>query len=174
MTINIFWGATLFFIFGIALPPIIIVLLKKHRKILNLLVIISAVLYFSFLFVGTTFKIQYSYPNVSFVPSFDKPWLSMNFIAFGFGKINIISNLILFLPLGFIVYTFAKKHRFLKTILLAFVLSISIEILQWILPVSRNTEILDVLLNTLSGTISATYCYVLDKFNIFSNEKRER
>ena len=70
-------------------------------------------------------------------------------------------------PVGFLVYIFSKKHRFIKTILIALILSFVIEFYQFMLPISRTTELTDLLFNGLSGIISAIYCYFLTKLGFF-------
>lgn len=171
MTINLYLCVSLFFIFGLAIPTILVFTLKNHQKVLKILAGIMLAVYFIFLLIGTTAKIDISLPNASFYLDFSSNWFEMNFIAFGTGKSNILINLVLFLPLGFVVFIFSKKRPLLKTIMFSLTLSITIELLQWILPITRNTEILDVILNTISGTISAIFCYFLKKLGAFNTKE---
>ena len=60
-------------------------------------------------------------------------------------------------PIGFIVHVFCKNHKFLKTILYSFLISLFIENYQFILPISRTTELTDLLFNTLGGVLSAKF-----------------
>lgn len=173
MIINIYLCGVIFFVLAIVLPTAIYLLLKDHEKLLKILTIILFVIYLGLLFVGTTANVGITYPNATINFDFSKPWLSMHFIAFGFGKVNILINLILFIPLGYVVFTFSKKHAFAKTIIIAFLMSVTIELYQWILPIWRNTEIFDVILNTFSGLISASYCYFLSKFGAFGSKKSQ-
>ena len=151
----------------IVLPTILILTLKNHPKKLKIVAIILSVIYFSLLFIGTTFKVSLKNGNLSVYPDFTRKWFSLRFLISSFSPINITINLILLFPIGFIVFSFAKKHPFLKTILCAFLLSLLIELYQFILPVARTTELTDLLFNTLSGVLSALYCKLLQKFGGF-------
>jgi len=75
----------------------------------------------------------------------------------------VLINLFMLFPIGFIVYVFSKDKPFLKTIIITLLVSLIIETLQFVLPIHRNTEILDIILNFLSGVISASYCHLLSK-----------
>lgn len=154
----------------IALPTILLFALKNHQKALKICTIILMIIYFSLLFIGTSFSVTVKSGNLVIAPNFNKEWFSLNFVACNLSSTNILVNLALLLPTGFIVYIFAKKHRFLKTILFAFLLSLFIEFYQFVLPVSRATELTDIILNTLSGVISAIYCFILEKCGVFNRE----
>ena len=71
---------------------------------------------------------------------------------------DIIVNLVGFIPLGFIfTATFLKagsKHSILITVALCFTISLFIEIIQAWMP-SRNSDLLDLILNTLGALIGA-------------------
>lgn len=62
---------------------------------------------------------------------------------------SLVMNIILFIPFGFFVYILLRKP-FLTTVL-ACLMSISIEVLQYVLPIGRISNIDDVILNTLGG-----------------------
>lgn len=145
------------------LPTILIVGLKQHQRALKICAIILSVIYFTLLFIGTTFKVYIENNNLVVYPDFTKEWFSLNFLFSNFSLTNILVNLALLFPIGFIVFVFANKHKFLKTILFSFLISVLIELYQFVLPVSRATELTDILFNTLSGVISAVYCYLLEK-----------
>ena len=152
------------------LPTILIICLKNRPKALKISAIILSIIYFTLLFIGTTFKVYIKNNSLVIYPDFTKKWFSLKFLLSDFSLSNILINLTLLFPIGFIVYVFAKKHRFLKTILFAFLISLLIEFYQFALPISRATELTDILFNTLSGLISATYCFILEKFGCFKKE----
>ena len=127
------------------------------------------IIYFSLLFIGTAFKVTVKNGNLVIYPNFSYGWFSMKFIPYRFSLTNILVNLALLLPSGFIVFMFVKKHKFLNTILFAFFVSCFIELYQFALPISRATELTDILFNTLSGLISASYCLILKKCGLFKN-----
>lgn len=151
----------------LVLPTILVFVFKNRPKALKISAICLSILYFILLFIGTTFKVYIKKGNLVIYPNFTEDWFSMKFLLYSFRPTNLLVNLILLFPIGFIVFTFTKKHKFLKTILVAFLLSLFIELYQFILPVSRTTELTDLLFNTLSGVISACYCKLLQKFNCF-------
>ena len=149
----------------IVLPTVLIFALKNKPKALKTCAIVLSVIYFSLLFIGTSFVVKIKNNNLVIYPDFSKEWLSMKFLTHNFSMTNILVNLILLFPLGFIVDVFAKDKKFLKTILLSFLISIFIELYQFVLPVPRTTELTDVLFNTLSGALSASYCFLIKKLN---------
>lgn len=64
--------------------------------------------------------------------------------------INIYGNIIAFMPLGYFLFVFEKKHRFYKSIIIPFVLSLMIEIAQIKMKVG-SFDVDDIILNTLGG-----------------------
>ncbi|PFH87095.1 VanZ family protein [Bacillus sp. AFS088145] len=73
--------------------------------------------------------------------------------------VNIFGNIILFVPFGFIL-TSIKRSK--KVILIGLFLSVSIEVLQFMMSF-RTSDIDDVILNTLGTFIG----YKLSKTNLF-------
>ena len=167
MRINILFACLMMFLLMVVLPTILLVVLKKHQRFLRVCTIILSIVYFIFLFVGTTAKVFIQGNEVVLYYNFSYEWFSMRFLPYSFAFRNIAVNLALFFPIGFIVYIFAKNRKFVKTIIFAFLLSILVEFYQFILPVGRTTELTDLLFNTLSGVISAGYCFLLQKIGLF-------
>lgn len=71
--------------------------------------------------------------------------------------INVVGNIIVFVPFGLFVSLVSKKRRLLKAVVCTALFSFSIEFLQ--LFVLRATDIDDIILNTLGGFIG--YCVSL-------------
>lgn len=165
----IFYSLLVFFLM-IILPTILILSLKNNPKALKISAICLAVIYFTLLFIGTTFRISIRNGNLSVYPDFSHQWFSMNFLISSFHPVNLTINIILLFPLGFIVFFCTKKHPFLKTIIFTFLLSLFIELYQFILPVTRTTELTDLFFNTSSGVISGLYCKILQKFGGFQTK----
>lgn len=65
--------------------------------------------------------------------------------------INLIGNLLLFIPFGFLLPMLWKSCSFLKVLFFSFIFSSLIEIIQLVLP--RGTDIDDVWLNCLGAII---------------------
>ena len=167
MAIEIVVAIALFLM--IIFPTILLIALKNHKRVLKICTIILSLIYFTLLFIGTTFKVTVLNGNLVIKPNFTQNWFSLRFVMHNFSTTNILVNLALLLPIGFITYIFCKKHKFLKTILFAFLISCFIEFYQFALPVARGTELTDILLNTFSGVISAMYCFALEKCGLFKN-----
>lgn len=165
----IFYSFLVFFLM-IILPTILILSLKNHPKALKISAICLAVIYFALLFIGTTFRISIRNGNLSVYPDFSRQWFSMNFLISSFHPVNLTINIILLFPLGFIVFFCTKQHPFFKTIIFTFLLSLFIELYQFILPVPRTTELTDLFFNTLSGVLSGLYCKLLQKFGGFQTK----
>jgi hypothetical protein len=70
---------------------------------------------------------------------------------------DALPNLVLFLPVGFFAaLRWCSKARPIAWVAgLAFSLSLSIELAQWVLPINRAASIHDVLFNTVGGVIGA-------------------
>lgn len=76
---------------------------------------------------------------------------------------QVFGNIALFIPFGFFI--FLKNSNVRKSILIIFLLTLSIEFIQGFLPY-RYCEIDDVLLNTLGGYIGILICKVVNKRHI--------
>ncbi len=154
---------TLMILLMLVIPTILFITLQNKPRVLKIYAIVLSVVYFILLFIGTTFSVKLINKNLVINPDFSHGWFSMSFLGFDFSITNTLINLALLFPIGFIIFTFAKKHKLLKTILFTFIISVFIELYQFILPVPRTTELTDILFNTLSGLISGLYCLFLEK-----------
>lgn len=72
---------------------------------------------------------------------------------------NVLGNIILFIPLGFFL-PLLMKIKFCKTVLCGFLFSLVIELIQ--LPMNRVSDIDDLILNTV-GTILGFFVFVFSK-----------
>ncbi|SDK35628.1 VanZ family protein [Lacicoccus qingdaonensis] len=80
---------------------------------------------------------------------------------------SLLMNIILFIPFGLFLYILTRKP-FLTTVL-ACLMSISIEVLQYVLPIGRISNIDDVILNTLGGIIGMLCGVLVLKLQIVYN-----
>jgi glycopeptide antibiotics resistance protein len=167
---TIFLFLTAFILMVIA-PIILVFALKNHQKALKIITTIFACGYFVCLFIGTTADINMTSSKTTIDFDFTKKWFNINFLLYDFDLDNILINLFMFFPIGFIVYVFADKKPFIKTIILALILSIIVELYQFILPINRYTELTDLIFNTTSGLISACVCKLLLKLKAFKPNK---
>ena len=64
---------------------------------------------------------------------------------------NVLGNMIMFLPFGFFVSYYLKVEKINLPLLLTFIASISIELVQ--LAIGRVFDVDDIILNLLGGTV---------------------
>ena len=172
MTINLYFALTLVVFFMLILPTTLVFALKHKPKILKWCILILFVVYLLLLFVGTAGKVSLKNNTLIISFNFSGNWFSLYFLWFSFSRTNLLINLFLLFPVGYVVFTYSEKYQFLKTILLALLISVVVEIYQWVLPIHRNTELSDILFNTISGLISAIYCNLLLKLGAFKTNKK--
>lgn len=98
-------------------------------------------------------------------------WFSNSPIIANFDTFGIIINLLLLFPLGFILPLIIPKITFNKVIIFGTSTSIVIEILQFILPIIRYPELLDVLNNTISVILGYLYYLLIFKIRGEINDK---
>ena len=72
--------------------------------------------------------------------------------------LNVIGNILLFVPFGFIISSYVKPNKFYLPVLISFLVSITIEFVQ--LNIGRSFDVDDIILNT----IGATFGYLIYKF----------
>lgn len=171
-------GMFLFFL------PSFYMLKIKDKKLMKKTAKIYLILYVIALLVGTTAEIgkvgNYFYAKLTF----DKPWFNASFLVANLSFDNVLINVFMFFPLGFFVYEFfsqklllvcddknlknsqnkkiyTNSYSFFLTILISFLTSLLIETYQIVLPIYRNSELADIVFNTLSGIVSATYFEIL-------------
>lgn len=171
-------GMFLFFL------PSFYMLKIKDKKLMKKTAKIYFILYVLALLVGTIAEIG-KVGNCFYAKLiFDKPWFNASFLVANLSFDNVLINVFMFFPLGFFVYEFSSQklllffgdkdlknsqnikiytysHSFFLTILISFLASLFIETYQMILPIYRNSELADIVFNTLSGVVSATYFEIL-------------
>lgn len=75
---------------------------------------------------------------------------SANIKAFAFG--NVVGNIVIFVPLGAYLSLFKRDKRIIRSLLLIFIVSLFVEILQGLLAIGAS-DIDDIILNCLGGLI---------------------
>lgn len=90
---------------------------------------------------------------------FNHPYVSMNLLPFddyfsGRGDTvrQILLNVIMMMPFGFLM-PIVKKQKLFSCILLTFLFSLSIELLQPLINGSRSSDVTDLITNTVGGMI---------------------
>lgn len=134
----------------------------KHRPetiiLLILFIIYLIVLFKITIFRGSTTDVR----NINLVPftTISKYFRSISRGNIIIGISNLLGNLIIFLPLGYISpLVFYKMQKFIRILILSFILSLSIETSQYIFACG-HTDIDDIILNTISGIIGY-WIYIL-------------
>jgi len=130
------------------------------------------------IYLVTLFKITvFKYPNTVFCMLSGESWgaRSLNLVPFGtvseylqfilsgkviIGVANILGNLIIFFPLGYIAaLLFPKMRKLTRILILAFIFSLAIEVCQYIFACG-SADIDDIILNTLGGMVGY-WVYIL-------------
>lgn len=155
----------LMILFALIIPTVYLVIFRNNKKVIRVGTIILSIVYFSFLFVGFLGEVALRDNVLTITLPFNGKWFKAHrFLIYNFGLDNVLVNIALFFPMAFISFIFCKKHKFVKTILLSFILSVLVEFLQFALPVMRIVELTDLLFNTLGGIVGA--CYVMTLFKL--------
>ena len=157
-SLNFYSFIILGFIFVIIFPLIIS---KLNKKILWK---IYFFIYFLLLLIGVFSFIKFDYQTIKFFllidTSYTKSWSIASFDHFG-----ILVNLFLLFPLGVSIPHFNRKLSFAKIGGIGLFTSTSIEILQFILPIVRYPELLDIINNTFSVILGYTYYLLIRRVN---------
>ncbi len=80
---------------------------------------------------------------------------------FGYGDLEFIANILMFVPLGFLLALALPQRKWWLVVLLIPAVSFGIEIVQGEFLVARFASIWDVAANTFGGYMGAITCYVL-------------
>ena len=149
------WPMLLLFVIVVFSMRIIDIITNNKRvfvyKDLRMLVFI---LYMFLLFELVTSTDFESYSN-NFIPF--KEILRYSFSSILFYK-NVLGNVLLFVPFGYFVNVTLKNKKFIINILITFITSLSIELIQ--MNIGRSFDIDDILLNLVGGIVG----YYIYKF----------
>jgi len=146
------------------------VLVKKGLEIIYWFIL----LFYIFLLIDTVFISRESLRSVNLIPL-----KTINqFIAvdnrFGNGlvvNVNIWGNILMFVPAGIYVILHNKNKSILINLFLIFLLSLGIEIIQYIFSIGA-TDIDDIILNVVGGFIGLLIYSLLKK--ILKNDEKNR
>lgn len=168
------------FIFLFIIP---IFLIQKGNRSLGY---IYLYLYFLMLMPGVFLNVDISKDLISFSLLHTTKWFNNQPSLAFFDPLMIIINLLLLFPLGaiFPIISKTKKNLTPKIILLGFLVTFSIELLQFSLPIRRYPELLDIINNVISVILGYQYYLIikllsrgvkhdqLSKQKSYTNEKR--
>ncbi|MGE6631760.1 VanZ family protein [Bacillus sp. NPDC077027] len=104
--------------------------------------------------------------SINFIP-FHSIYQNFHALHHGYPALvylNIIGNILLFVPIGFLLFCGFKKMTWQKAVLSGFLLSTSIEMLQFLFStygiITRSSDVDDMILNTLGTAIGCMF-YIL-------------
>ena len=186
MYINLKLAIVLIVFFFIFYPLIIIFCFRKNLKVLQIIAKLSFIFYLVLVSILVFGDVGVK-NNLFFVRLIaDVPWFTLDFCIASFSKSNILYNLIMMIPISAFVYAnsnileinskdFVKNQKIiiLKTILVSFAISLFIEVFQFILPVSRTTELFDLVTNTFSGVLGYVFFFFLILIYKIIKEKKQ-
>lgn len=145
-------------------------LVTKHKKFLlhKELIYLIAIVYILCLFYVVTFQ-DSNYGVSNFVPF--KEIFRYSIGSHKFFK-NILGNIMLFIPYGFLSSYLLKNKSISLTVLLSLIVSVTIEVVQYY--IGRVFDIDDIILNVLGGLIGCLLFIGLDairlKVRLFKND----
>ena len=121
-------------------------------------VYISFVLYFTVMpiIVSLPFIFNHPYEPINLIPFIDVIGGRGDFLR------QVVLNVIMMIPFGFLLPITDQKYSFGKTILYAFIFSLCIELLQPLINGIRSADITDLITNTL-GCMIGYGLYVIFK-----------
>ena len=146
-----------------AIFPIVFFLVSKNEKHIKVVYFILTILYCLVVCVGVFTNIQLNkLITIEFLDNINNLNKTFNFNLFPNTFQDVIINILMFVPLGFLLMPIFKKHAFVKTLLIGISFTIMIEISQLVLPISRNPQLSDIILNSLSCLIGIA-CFIILK-----------
>lgn len=80
---------------------------------------------------------------------------------FNYAVVEWLSNVVMFLPFGFLVAQYFKNRRIAKTFIAGFALSTAIESVQLLFFEQRTASILDIAANTLGALLGSAIFVIL-------------
>lgn len=175
----------LYFILWLIIRIVYLIFFKKKQKEKNIRREMSLslfVFYIILLIHLTVFREEHSIGNIEFnmqslnsinlTPLVHTFKLTQGVTLFDY-YYNLYGNILWFVPMGFAVaYLLNKKPYFLKTILIGFCFSFSIEMFQFIFG-TGITDIDDLIFNTI-GTLIGLICFIILQKIVEQHSKRKK
>ena len=129
---------------------------KEKIVIYKELLMLCFAIYILCLFQVVTFQDDVTWSSNNFIPF--KEILRYSITSRLFWK-NVVGNMIMFLPFGFFISYYLKAEKPTLPLILTFIASIAVEIVQ--MCIGRVFDVDDILLNLLGGTIGFCIFHVL-------------
>lgn len=137
--------------------------MKRKERILDVLLLLGFIFYIIFLLRTILFKYVSPFELFSKQRYFSR---TLNLVPFNdilhgnFDKLDILGNIMLFIPLG-VYLSLSEKHlKLYIQILEMMMLSVVFEIIQFVFAIGAS-DITDVITNSLGGVIGIVIYYIL-------------
>ena len=156
-----------------AIIPIVNFLLIKNEKVIKIIFLILAIIYSILICIGVFFKVNLA-QNITITLFKNVEGVNKSFSFYPFAKTltDFLINILMFVPLGFLLSPILKKHTLIKTLLIGFIFSTFIELMQLLLPIVRSPQLSDIILNTLSCLIGGLCFSLLKLFKSLLTRKK--
>lgn len=152
------WPMIVIFTVILSSVRIAYLIVKKEKLVLyKELTCLLFVIYILSLFYIVTFQDD-NFGTSNFMPF--KEIMRYNINSKLFIK-NILGNILLYMPFGFFIAVYIDSKKIYPTIILTFITSLSVELVQ--LAIGRVFDIDDILLNLVGGILGAFVFIFLDK-----------
>lgn len=142
------------------------------KRIINFLFIISFIFYVLFLMWNILFKYVSPIELFSNQREFHR---SINLIPFNdiingyYNQMDIVGNIILFIPLGIYISMFLKGFKWYKNVAILALISLFFEASQYIFAIGAS-DVTDLITNTFGGTIGIALYWIIKK--IFKEDSK--
>lgn len=166
MEINLNLAIVIISLLFLVFPTLSMIVFFNNKKVLKILGTLFFIIYLLGLATLVLSKVIVSKNIIKINFETDNKWFNIYFLWADFGKANILLNIVMLFPVSAFLFSQSYKNIFLKTIIICFIISVSIEFFQFVLPINRCTEIFDILLNILSGIMGYIYfkiVYIINK-----------
>ena len=168
MKLPVIWVIISVFVFYL-IVPLFIWLFARSSKVGKILTITMLIMYAVILFFGITSRIVIDNKFAIVSLDYSANWCdkTINFSLLKIDKIDLLINIVMLIPIGLTIVYFNNKSivsKFVVLVIVGVVVGVSLETIQFILPVVRSVQLSDVLLNTFSvvlgGIIGLLYNFV--------------
>jgi glycopeptide antibiotics resistance protein len=152
------------FIFMFVIPVFLI--LSTNKKITFFYLLIYSLL----LSIGVFFNVEFHSNKVFVSIIYTKKWLNNNPSYAFLNPLSIIINILLLFPFGSVLAIIKNNISYRKILVFSLLISFFIEFFQFLLPIRRYPELLDIINNTFSGILGYQYYLIIKKITIRGEE----
>lgn len=100
-----------------------------------------------------------------------KRFINYRNVSFSMFLMNVVGNIVVFVPMGFLLPLLGSKGRFFPTFFASFGISLCIECIQLITKVGVF-DVDDLILNTIGGIIGFILCFIVHR--ILRRKRRKK